>query len=82
MHLASTSRVSSHSSAPSGLLWVAVMSEQSQYCLVHAAVTVAAAPLAASAEEEGGYTKAPNGLEWKDVREGTGPSPVAGALIR
>lgn len=48
-----------------------------------AAVTAAVAPMAASAEEGAdGFSKAPSGLEWKDVREGTGPSPISGALIR
>ncbi len=35
-----------------------------------AAVTAAVVPLAASADEgANGYSKAPSGLEWKDVRD-------------
>lgn len=49
-----------------------------------AAVTTEVALLTAAAEDGAGngFSKAPSGLEWKDVREGTGPSPVSGALIR
>jgi hypothetical protein len=48
---------------------------------VCAAVTAAVVPAPAAADDDG-YSKAANGLEWKDTREGTGPSPVSGALIR
>ncbi len=43
---------------------------------------VSAAPLGASADGGDNLTVAESGLAWKDVTEGTGAAPTAGATIR
>ncbi|KXZ41371.1 hypothetical protein GPECTOR_516g493 [Gonium pectorale] len=38
--------------------------------------------LPAAAADAGAFNESKSGLKWKDVEEGTGPSPVKGATIR
>ncbi len=45
-------------------------------------LSMPAAAMAAGSDADEGYSTAPNGLQWKDTKEGSGAAPVKGSLIR
>lgn len=61
---------------------VAVLDRRALLSAAGLLATAAVTPAAAWAEDDDGYTVAPNGLAWKDLKVGDGASPKAGDGIR